>query len=47
MKKRWLLLVSILVLLILGIAGSFLYFSNFSKRIPVSQKVGLPRGCSR
>jgi uncharacterized protein (UPF0333 family) len=37
MKKNLFLVVSLLVLLALGTFGSYLYFSNFSKRIPSSQ----------
>jgi hypothetical protein len=46
MKKHLFLVVGFLVLLSLGLAGSYLYFSNFSKHIPIRQ-TGLPRGFSR
>lgn len=46
MKKHLLLVVSFLVLLTLGLVGSYLYFSNFSKRIPISQ-TQVPRKLAR
>jgi uncharacterized protein (UPF0333 family) len=46
MKKNLFLVVSLLVLLALGTVGSYLYFSNFSKPVPVSQ-THLPRKFSR
>jgi hypothetical protein len=46
MKKHLFLVMSFLVLLALGLAGSYLYFSNFSKRLPICQ-TGSPRGFSR
>jgi|GEM_PF-6617598 uncharacterized protein (UPF0333 family) len=46
MKKHLLLLVGMLVLLALGLTGSYLYFSNFTKHIPVT-KTCAPRGWFR
>lgn len=46
MKKNLLLVLSLIVLLTLGTVASYLYFSNFSKRLPISQ-TDLPRRFSR
>jgi len=46
MKKHLFQVISLLVLLTLGLVGSYFYFSNFSKRVPISQ-TSAPRGFSR
>lgn len=46
MKKNFLLVLSLLVLLTLGLVGSYFYFLNFSKRIPCNQ-TNLPGKFSR
>lgn len=39
MRKHLLLMVSLCALLALGLAGSYLYFSNFSKHTPINRSI--------